>query len=184
MKRFKDVNLRAQWWDYRNAAAYFITICTQDRQHYFGEIQDQKMQLSTIGAIADVLWFELPHRNPTIELGEYVIMPDHMHGILIIKDTVKSSDESSVGSLRATNPLKEKNQKMAAISPKANSVSAIIRSNKSAVTKHLNRLDLEFKWQSRFYDHIIRDEAAFERISNYIKANPENWEKKEDERDN
>tara|TARA_B100000780_G_C20955763_1_gene381341 strand:- start:87 stop:635 length:549 start_codon:yes stop_codon:yes gene_type:complete len=182
VKRFKDVNLRAQWWDYRNAAAYFITICTQNRQHYFGEIQDQKMQLSTIGAIADVLWFELPHRNPTIELGEYVIMPDHMHGILILKD--------SVGSLRATNQQEttnqqlEKNQKMAAISPKANSVSAIIRSYKSAVTKHLNRLDLEFKWQSRFYDHIIRDEAAFERISNYIKANPENWEKKEDERDN
>lgn len=176
MKRFKDVNLRAQWWDYRNAAAYFITICTQDRQHYFGEIQDQKMQFSTIGAIADVLWFELPHRNPTIELGEYVIMPDHMHGILIIKDTVKSTDKSSVRS--------NKNQKMAAISPKANSVSAIIRSYKSAVTKHLNRLNLEFKWQSRFYDHIIRDEAAFERISNYIKANPENWGKKEDKRDN
>ena len=171
MKKFKDVNLRAQWWDYRNAASYFITICTQDRQHYFGEIENQRMKLSAIGAIADVLWFELPHRNSIIELGEYVIMPDHLHGILILKDLP----------LKTTNHQKktnqdEKNQKMAAISPKANSVSTIIRSYKSAVSKHLNRLNMEFKWQSRFHDHIIRDKAAFERISNYIRSNPENWE--------
>lgn len=174
-------SLRANWWDYSWNGAYFITICTANRQHFFGKIVNGKMLLSPAGTIANVLWHELPNRNPHLELGDFVVMPNHIHGILILNkpvDLLHATDPTQ-GSLQGNendeNDENDRNEKMAAISPKAGSVSAIIRSYKSAVTKHANRLGLENGWQSRFHDRIIRNDAEYQRISDYIVANPENW---------
>ncbi|MCB0480626.1 MAG: transposase [Flavobacteriales bacterium] len=174
--KYKGTTARLQTWDYTWDGSYFITICTADRAHLFGEIENQKMQLSRLGVIADILWNELPHRNPNIKLGEFVVMPNHIHGILILNNTSEPLNPSTTTPIEptTTNP---KNQKMAIISPKPNSISTIIRSYKSAVTKHAYRLEIENGWQPRFYEHIIRNDAAFKRISSYIINNPLQWDK-------
>jgi putative transposase len=177
-KRFKGTyrneSARLQHWDYGNDAAYFITICTKDRACFFGEIQNGQMQVSPIGAVAYVLWNEIKNHAKNIELGEFVVMPNHVHGILILDGNNMDVDGRDVAcNVPTETPLK--NQKMAAISPKTNTISTIIRSYKSAVTKYCNRLELPFAWQPRFYDHIIRNDESFHRISEYIKNNPANW---------
>lgn len=180
---------RLRHWDYGSSSAYFITICTNDREHYFGEISDSKMQVSPVGAIAYVLWHEIKNHAKNVELGEFVVMPNHVHGILILNGNngIANIDGGAVGDggdvvggrdvacnvPTGINHLK--NEQMAAISPKSNTVSSIIRSYKSAVTKYCNRLGLPFKWQSRYHDHIIRNDESFQRISEYIMNNPLNW---------
>ena len=181
--KYRIESTRLQNWDYRWAGAYFITICTQRREHYFGEIIDGKMQLSNIGVIADILWHEIKNHAKNVELGAFVVMPNHIHGILILNDNGVGNDGGNVETLHATSlhqpqpqPHPQNNNEfMANISPKSNSISTIIRSYKSAVTKHARRLGYRFAWQSRFYDHIIRDEKSFYTISNYIINNPAKW---------
>lgn len=84
--KYRIDSIRAQWWDYGWDAAYFITICTKDSRHCFGKIENGKMCFTPTGAIAATLWHDIPSRNPIIELGEYIIMPNHMHGILILNN--------------------------------------------------------------------------------------------------
>lgn len=196
--KYRIPSARLQHWDYRWAGAYFITICTQHRIHYFGEIENQKMILSHVGILADVFWHEIQNHAQNVELGEFVVMPNHIHGILILTGNVPNPDNNfgtdpatTVETLHATSlhatslrdpqrdsqsqSYKPKNEQMANISPKLGSVSAIIRGYKSAVTKHAHRLGFEFEWQTRFHDHIIRNDASFQKITNYIINNPANW---------
>jgi putative transposase len=164
---YVNKQIRLANWDYRSSAAYFITICTQDRTHYFGNITDGKMNLSHLGVLADVFWHEIKNHAKDIELGEFVVMPNHIHGILILKDS-----SSPVGSGSAlTKDFRFQNIGK-------NSVSSIIGSYKSAVSKHAHRLGYEFHWQRRFHDHIIRDDRAFRNISEYIRKNPEKSERR------
>ena len=98
--KYRISSARLQTWDYRWEGIYFITICTQDKEHSFGEINDDnKMQLSNIGIIADILWHEIPNHSQNVELGAYVIMPNHIHGILILtgnngNDTVHAGHDT------------------------------------------------------------------------------------------
>ncbi|HSO88281.1 MAG TPA: hypothetical protein VLQ91_17135, partial [Draconibacterium sp.] len=80
-------------WDYGSNAIYFVTICTQNREHYFGEIADGQMNLSETGKMANVFWFEIPNHFPFVKLGEFVVMPNHVHGIIIID---KPNDDGAV----------------------------------------------------------------------------------------
>ncbi|MEO6831314.1 MAG: hypothetical protein ABI378_03545 [Chitinophagaceae bacterium] len=98
---YRGHSLRATWWDYRSAAAYFITICTRNRNHFFGEIDNGKMNLSRTGVIAEIMWNELKARHPFIELGEYVVMPNHIHGILVLNNS-GTGINTDVEALRAT----------------------------------------------------------------------------------
>jgi len=215
--KYRIGSARLKKWDYRNDATYFITICTQGRECFFGGITDGKMNLSAIGIIADVLWYEITNHAKNVELGAFVVMPNHIHGILILNgndipqteniliDHVGENDcdgaivetlhatslqSTNATSLRLTNatslqstnatslpqtPPSPKNEFMSNISPKSGSVSTILRSYKSAVTKHSHRLGFDFGWQERFYDHIIRDEQSFQTITEYIINNPSKW---------
>jgi hypothetical protein len=199
--KYRIASSRLQNWDYRWNAAYFVTICTKNRDHYFGEISNGEMNLSGIGIIADIMWYEIKNHSKNVELDAFVVMPNHIHGIIIINkpnglvaDVANGSDGdvangsvadvangSDVETLHATSlpptppTPPTKNQTMANISPKRGSLSTILRSYKSAVTNHTNRLGFQFAWQSRFHDHIIRDEDEFQRIRNYIINNPKNW---------
>lgn len=202
--RYRIKSTRLENWDYRWNAAYFITICTADRKHYLGEIKNGKMEFSPVGVIADILWHEIIHHTSHVLLGNFVVMPNHIHGILIVDNPEIPKEENisegnnekgkndspgnhshndSVQTLHATSPQSPqppqnpKDPQMAKISPKSNSISTIIRSYKSATTKHAHRLGFEFEWQTRFYDIVIRDDFAFQNISNYIKNNPANWQK-------
>lgn len=165
--KYRVSSARLPEWDYRWPGAYFITICTDNHHHFFGRIEDKVMQFSPVGAIADVLWQQLKMHYPNLGLGAFVIMPNHVHGILILPHSPSDAiSESQIGS--ATH-------NMASISPKAGSVSSIVRNYKSAVSYHAHRLGYDFEWQSRFHDHIIRDEESYKRISQYIINNPAKW---------
>ena len=164
---------RLQNWDYGRDAAYFITICTKNREHYFGEIQNGKMIVSPAGAIAHVLWYEIKNHAKNIELGEFVVMPNHVHGILILDGNDGATAVGTTHALSlpsAPTPGQQRFQNQG-----KNTVSSIIGSYKSAVTKFCNQLNLPSGWQIRFHDHIIRNDASFKRISEYIKNNPGNW---------
>lgn len=175
--KYRIESTRLQHWDYTSQGAYFITICTKDRMYYFGDIENGKMNYSPIGAIANVLWYEIKNRTKNVELGAFVVMPNHIHGILILNgyddNGVNVNDNVNVETVRATSL--PQNEKMGNISPKSRSVSTIIRSYKSAVTKHANRLGLDFSWQPRFHDHIIRNDKSFNTITEYILNNPLTW---------
>lgn len=172
--KYRIPSSRLPDWDYRWAGAYFVTLCTKDRRHDFGEIVDGQMELLGIGMVADVLWHEIKHHAPEVELDAFVVMPNHVHGILVLPGIGAVDDDAQPESpsAPATTP---KNETMAGISPKPGSLSTIIRSYKSAVTKHAHRLGFEFEWQTRFYEHIIRDETAWHTIRQYIANNPTNW---------
>jgi REP element-mobilizing transposase RayT len=188
---YRNESARLRNWDYGSDAAYFITICTKDRNHFFGEIQNDKMQVSPAGAIAHVLWHEIKNHTKNIELGEFVVMPNHVHGILFLggNDQFLTVDRRDVACNVPTNvptinvptdnatpkTNQTKNDQMATISPSSNTISSIIRSYKSAVTKYCNRLELPMEWQPRFHDHIIRNDESFQRITEYIINNPANW---------
>ena len=191
--KYRIASARAPWWDYEQNGAYFVTICTQNRYHFFGEIKKGIMHLSRTGVIADIMWHQIPHRTPHVALGEFVVMPNHIHGILILDkpDAVTKNDdvggngdsrENPVETLPATSlpppppPLSTKNEQMSAISPRSGTLSAVVRSYKSAVTRHANRLGLPHGWQSRFHDRIIRHDAEYQRIADYIINNPARWQ--------
>lgn len=82
--RYHIKSQRLQNWDYAAAGFYFVTICTQDKEHYFGEIINHKMQFTEIGRIAEQCWIEIPKHFPFVKLDRYIVMPNHVHGIIII----------------------------------------------------------------------------------------------------
>ncbi|WCM42537.1 transposase [Flavobacterium sp. CBA20B-1] len=167
--KYRIPSARATWWNYGWAGAYFITICTKGRKHYFGHIENKKMTLSHCGLLADVFWHEIKNHTTNIELGAFVVMPNHIHGILILNgDNNLVIDNDS-----AIDPQSESQKRFR--NPGKNTASSIIGGYKSAVTKHANRLGLEFGWQTRFHDHIIRNDAEYQRINDYIENNPKNW---------
>lgn len=175
--KYRVDSARLKNWDYRKNGAYFVTICTANRKHYFGEIVDKgisnEMILSDVGLLAEKYWVEIPKHFPFIELGNFVVMPNHLHGILIINNletlqcNVSTESKMKIGD--------EKTQFFSDISPKSGSISTIIRSYKSIVSRESKLINPKFKWQSRFHDAIIRNSISFERIQNYIENNPLNW---------
>lgn len=195
--KYRIKSARLPNYDYGSNGMYFITICTKNRNHYFGTVIDDEMQLTEIGKLAFKFWAEIPKHFPFIHLGEFIIMPNHTHGILIIDKPIEklnnelpvtetlqckvSTRQCKVSTRQCKiskgniNINDNKKEFMSEISPKPGSISTIIRSYKSAVTKHARKIDPDFGWQSRFHDHIIRDNRAFQNISNYIKNNPTKW---------
>lgn len=190
--KYRISSIRAQWWDYGWNGAYFITICTQNREHYFGEIQNNKMILSHVGIIADLLWHQIPKHHKNVELGDFVVMPNHIHGILIIDKQLDNVNVDNMDNVETGHALSLPSiQMLQTLSPVEfqkpglkrfqnigkNTISSIVGSYKSAVTKHANRLGYTHQWQKLFYDNIIRDNNQYQRISDYIVSNPENWAK-------
>ena len=138
------------------------------------------MELSPIGVIADILWYEIKNRAKNVELGAFVVMPNHMHGILILHggDGIDGVvDSGHALNLQPDQPPPEKPPigKNRFQNIGKNSVSSIVGSYKSAVTKHARRLGYDFAWQTLFYDHIIRNDKAFNNIQTYIIENPLRW---------
>lgn len=185
MEKFKNKyrisSARAPFWDYGWNAAYFVTICTKNRVHFFGDIVDGKMNLSEIGKLANKYWYEIPQHFPFVELGAFVVMPNHIHGIIIIDKpndggdhaSVQTQNFASLPSSQSPPPpsQKPKNQ----FGPQSKNLASIIRGYKIGVTKNAKKIDPFWQWQSRFHDHIIRDGKSYQNISNYIINNPQNW---------
>lgn len=165
-------SIRLKNWDYGWNAAYFITITLDKRIRHFGRIENGKMILSEIGKIAFSNWENILFQFPFVILGEFVIMPDHMHAILVLnkKDETRKITRKNVGN--AGGVTGEKNPML------NDSLSQIIRWYKGRTTFEARKINSEFRWQSIFYDHIIRNERALKNISRYIANNPKNWVKR------
>lgn len=194
--KYRIESTRLKNWDYGWNHAYFVTICTKYHTHYLGEIKNEIMNLSETGSIAKNNWFQIPINFPYVLLGEMVIMPNHIHGIIIIekpynngRDAIdRVSTITTITTPPITNDAISKNEieykKPGGITGKFNpmindNLSKIIRWYKGRTTFESRKIENEFAWQPRFYDRIIRDNTAYKRISEYIKNNPANW-KKED----
>ncbi|TFI51272.1 transposase [Mastigocladus laminosus UU774] len=157
----------------RNYAAngsYFITICTKNRIHFFGNVIAGEVQFSPIGEIGQRFWTDIPNHFDFAYIDAYVIMPNHVHGIVVI-DRPPDVETRYIASLQPT----DESNKFGSL--KSGSLQSIIHSYKSAVTRwcHKNGYD-HFCWQSRFYDHIIRADASLDCIREYIINNPTKWE--------
>lgn len=175
--KYRIPSTRLQQWDYRWAGAYFITICTKERQYFFGDIENDKMNLSPVGELAKKFWVEIENHSQNVKLGEYVIMPNHIHGVLILHEINQNIVETGHDLSLQTNEKNIGQKRFQNIGK--NSIFSIIGSYKSAVSKHAHRHGFEFQWQSRYYDHIIRDEISYNKISEYILNNILNWDKDE-----
>ena len=177
-KRWRDVPRRLATWDYGWDGAYFITICTEGGIHFFGNIEPMdaehtkgEMTLSSTGRQASRYWQMIPEKFPYAELGAFVVMPNHFHGIVIINKADRSFEKTPTpqsstqagGATGQHNPMLHDN------------LSRIIRWYKGRVTFEARKTKPTFGWQSRFYDRIIRSGEAFEEITRYIEENPNEW---------
>ncbi len=190
--------------DYGANAKYFVTICTQNRVHYFGEIVETgdypsgnnvetdnctseiktnnfsnnktdncpslhlnnykmdncpSLRATEIGRIAEQFWLEIPQHYPFVILEEFVIMPNHIHGVLFFNNPEKTDWTPNEFGIQSKN------------------LGAVIRAYKSSVKRYANQNNLDFEWQPRYHDHIIRDDKEWFAIRNYITNNPQNWNK-------
>jgi len=177
--KYRIPSARLQTWDYSSNAAYFITICTKNREHFFGEIigNELGMKLNELGKLANRLWHEIPNHFPFIILEAFIVMPNHVHGILII-DNVETRLIASpplIASLSTPSANKtggitgNKNPMLHA------NISRVIRWYKGRCAFEMRKIHADFNWQTRFHDHIIRNAESFARIHNYIQNNPLNW---------
>ncbi len=188
--KYKIETIRLKDWDYTKDGIYFITIKTKNNVNYFGEIKDFIMIQNELGKIAEKYWLEIPKHFSNVKTDDFIIMPNHIHGILIIENNNTNNLENSNDLIKnilisekdvALQRLYSSNETenfYSKISPKPKSLSTIIRSYKSICTKTINSFqsDIYFSWHSRFYERIIRDEIEFENVKKYIINNPKNQE--------
>ncbi|MFD2523826.1 transposase [Emticicia soli] len=185
--KYRIPSARHPNWDYGLNGVYFITICTKNRQYFFGECIEGKMKLSTAGAIVQGFWYEIPKHFPFVSLGNFIVMPNHIHGILILsKNLTKNIDDISISDVETGHcPVSTQNDgltkedspsKLRFRNQGKNTVSSIIGSFKSVCTKHIHKIIPDFGWQTRFWDNIIKDDSSFYAISQYIINNPLTWE--------
>jgi putative transposase len=188
-------SIRLTKYDYSSEGLYFITLCTADRKNIFGHIIDGEMHLNSLGKIASEEWLATADIRKNISLGEFIIMPNHMHGIISIDYKIEPGDKEHIGKFRSP----------------SQSIGAIIRGYKGATTKRINHFIREIDstgvsqyaptnariiqtgvlqyaptkaptgkgsiWKRNYYEHIIRTDRAYHNISNYIITNPKNWKK-------
>ncbi len=173
-------SIRLKEYDYAQPGGYFITIVTYQRECLFGEIVGEEMRLNKYGLVAQQHWERLPKRFPDIELGRFVMMPNHMHGIIIIHErrgTAENQNNFDGESSRRA-PTQEQFQK-----PVAGSIPTIVRSYKSAVAYRINLMRNSNGvpvWQRNYYEHVIRNHADWDRIHQYIESNPLLWAEDEE----
>ena len=148
-------SVRLKGYDYSRPGAYFVTLCTHDRESLFGEICNGLTHLNRMGLIVQRTWFDLPHHYPHVVLDAMVIMPNHLHGVIVLTE----DDEAA----KPRQGLPE-----------------IVRAFKSYSARRINGLrrtpDLPV-WQRSYYEHIVRDQEDWERIREYIFNNPQEWDR-------
>ena len=174
-------SIRLKEYDYSQPGAYFITICTHQREHRFGEVVNGVMQSNEFGQIAQEEWLKTALIRGEIELDEFVIMPNHFHGIIWIVDGRGTARRAPTGGLGETSanftPTHEQFGK-----PVVGSIPTIVRAFKSAVSRRINLARCtpgKPVWQRNYWEHIIRDEKDLTNAQAYILNNPAQWENDE-----
>ncbi|HRP02760.1 MAG TPA: transposase [Candidatus Kapabacteria bacterium] len=156
-------SIRLKGYDYAQAGLYFITICCQNRANLFGHIENGKMILNDAGIMVENEWLKLPERYKNIQLHEYVVMPNHFHAILEINTqneniTVGATKNKTVGDM-------------------VGAFQSIVTVKYIHGVKQNNWERFDGKlWQRNYFEHIIRNDKAYQQISEYIINNPQNWD--------
>ncbi|MBI4619200.1 MAG: hypothetical protein HY739_03395 [Desulfobacterales bacterium] len=165
-------SIRLKGYDYSQQGGYYMTIVTQNRECLFGNVADGKMVLNDAGWVAQTCWLEIPNHFPNVHLDAFIIMPNHIHGIIFIIDNEMGK---SVG-VQNFEPLQRSNQnKYQQII--SHSIGSIIRGFKIGVTKWFrHNTDIYTVWQRNYWEHVIRDENELNHIREYIINNPLKWE--------
>ena len=177
--KYRIDTTRLKNWDYGSTGFYFVTICTRSHKNYFGDIiqtvetqnfaslRFPQLNPTPIGKIAHQYWSEIPNHFPFVVLDEFVIMPDHLHGILYFDKPKRREAKSCVSTtvIPATNKF----------GPQSKNLASVIRGYKAAVKKYATINSIKFVWQPRYHDHVIRTERELQAIRRYIQNNPKKW---------
>jgi putative transposase len=166
-QKYHRRSIRLKGYDYSGAGAFFVTIVAWQREMVFGDVVDGEMILNDFGKIVSEKWQWLETQYEYVELGAWVIMPNHLHGILVIHDDGRGGSRSApTGNSRVVMPIKRK------------PLGGLIGAFKTVSTKQINLLqntEGQIVWQRNYYEHIIRNEREMDRISRYIESNPARW---------
>jgi putative transposase len=187
--KYRIPSSRLDGWNYANEGYYFITICTSDKKLYFGDIKNEKMNLFDIGEIVKKYWLEIPSHFSNINLDEFVVMPNHVHGIIILKHEIMNVETRFIASKeRGASSIRRDESRLYAPSIGGitggknpmfkNGLARIIRWYKGRTTYEINKINKnQLKlWQPRYYDHIIKDEEELNGIRQYIIDNTLKWD--------
>ncbi len=158
-------SIRLAEYDYHGAGAYFVTVCTLHRGCLLGEAADGKIRLTRYGEIVGECWREIPAHFPNARLGQFTVMPNHIHGIIQLIEVPPKVAHEGEQPERFSQPVNR-------------SVPTIMRTFKAAVTRRINGETDAFisnLWQRNYHEHVIRDDDEFNKICEYIIANPKRW---------
>ena len=175
--KYRVSSARMPGWDYGSHGLYYVTICTKNRINYFGDIvsnEDQNrlplrqihlsetqniasLRATPIGEIASKNWLDIPNNFQFVELDDFVVMPNHLHGILFINKPNKTDWQVNKFGVQSQN------------------LASAMRGYKASVKTFATTNDIEFAWQPRYHDHVIRNEREYINISEYIRRNPDEW---------
>lgn len=169
MNKYNRKSIRLKNFDYSQEGGYFITICTKERRCLFGEMVDKEMRLNECGEIVQEEWEKTAMIRSNIHLDEYIVMPNHIHGIIIMDKQKNDRRGVLQYAPTAVNSFRSPSQ----------TIGSIIRGFKSTVTKQINILrgfPESPVWQRNYYEHIVRGDNDLNRIREYIHGNPLNWD--------
>lgn len=194
--KYRTKTTRLQGWDYSSNGKHFVTICTRNSKKYFGEVKNKIMGLNELGNMAAICWQNIPSHFPFTELGAWVVMPNHVHGVIMINkppsvetrhgkpdglDNVVGGSTNKPSNVETRHGASLRGLDIMNYNKfgplKSGALQTIINHYKGAVKRWCNKNNFSnFSWQSKFYDHIIRNEFEAERIHNYILNNPHKWD--------
>jgi putative transposase len=176
--KYRIKSIRLPGWNYALPGVYFITICTNPKIRWFGNIRNGTMKLNNVGNYILNEWIYTSKIRKNVLLDAFIVMPDHIHGIISIIDHNMSSTQMYVNVETHSNASLQRGSILYKnkFGPQKNNLSSIIRGFKSKTTKHIRlNFDSEFGWQSRFYEHIIKNKSELIAARKYIQNNPKNW---------
>jgi len=185
--KYRIPSARASWWDYGANGYYFVTICTAGHECCFGNVVAGEMCLSEIGELAQQYWLDIPNHFPFVQLHSFVVMPNHIHGIVVIdKQNDDRINERTVETPNLGVSIKpiqnQETPKLGVSTVNASNkwnpgiLGVIINQYKRICTINARKIYPHFAWQTRFHDHIIKTDEAYQLIAQYIKNNPIQWE--------
>ncbi len=161
---------RLKGYDYSQSGYYFVTICTKDREEWFGRVDGGEMRLNEFGKIASNFWAEIAVHFMYVGTDEFSVMPNHVHGILIIQEDMVGNAYMRSYQMNAFMHSLQNRTKML--------LSKIVQQYKASVTRKINSLEggFHFGWQKSFYDHVIRNDRSLDNLRQYVANNPMKWE--------
>jgi REP element-mobilizing transposase RayT len=169
-------SVRLRGYDYSQAGAYFVTVCVHDRECLFGDIEDGHMRLNDCGKIVESEWLKSAELRLEIECGQFVVMPNHFHGIVHIVGAYGNTPLN--GDTPVSNDMRQRAFCHTPLRSPSRNLGAMIRGFKSAVGKRMNEIGNTpgaAVWQRNYFEHVIRDEEDYNRIVEYVENNPQRW---------